>query len=207
MISSDRTTWTADQINGIVDGVNAITPLDGILRSTAGIQAWNYYPSIASTGQALTSQTIYAFAVPYRQGQVVTNIGFNVQQAASGTAPTSIFVGLSNATTMLMDSANQKDSSAWTSTGLRTVPLSSVYTIPSDGIYYHLILENGVFGSTVLQVYRAPGFAASDTRVNATGSYYLYATAGTGQTGLPAVGAGVTLASTGSPVNIFTFST
>lgn len=176
--------------------------LDDITRAGLGITSWNIDPGLAASASALTSQTIYALGVPYRQGQVVTNIGFSLTVAASGAAPTGIFVGLCSATTMLMDSANLAASSAWTTAGQRAAALTSPYTILADGLYYHLILLNGTFATT------NPQFARTTTLFSPQfGSTFLYGSAGTGQTALPAVAAAVTLATAGSPLRFSTYST
>ena len=161
-------------------------------------------PLVVVNNNALTSQTIYAAGVPYRAGQVVTNLGWSIVVAASGAGPTGMFVGICNATTMLMDSANLSGSAAWTTIGLRTVALSSPFTIPSDGLYYHLILQNGAFAVTQPTFNRLG--ATGDPRINGAGTF-LYATAGLAATALPAVSAAVTLAAAGTPLSLVTFST
>lgn len=180
------------------------SPLDDVIKTAMGIVSWTSYPSIFANSAPATQQ-IYAIGVPYRQGQVVTNIGWYVQTAAVGVAPTGIFCGICSSTTMLMDSANLAASAAWTTTGLRTVALSSPLTIPSTGLYYHLFLKNGAFGTTDVQLCRETSVAGA-MQINAAGAF-LFATAGTAQTALPAVSAGVALSAGSAPLRFVTFST
>lgn len=178
---------------------------EDVFRTALGLVSWNVYPLASSSAQpALTSQTVYAMGVPYRAGQVVTRLGWVVNTAASGTAPTGMFIGVSNATTMLMDSANLAASTAWTTQGLRTAALTSPLTIPATGIYYHLILQNGAFSVTQPAFSRIASPVSS--QVDGAGALYL-ATAGTAATSLPAVNAAITLANTGTMLNFITFST
>lgn len=156
--------------------------------------------------QALTSQTIYCVAVPYRRGQVVTNIGWYIAQLAAGVTPTGIFCGLADATgKLLAQSANVAASAVWTATlGLFGVALAAPYTVTADGLYYHVILENGAFGTTVLGLGRAAQLGGT-YQVAGVGSR-LAATGGVAQTALPANGSSVVLASAGQ-LPLYSFST
>lgn len=179
----------------------AKSSFDDLYRSGLGVVSWNGDPHLhGSAATAPTSQLGYAMSVPYRAGQVVTNLGFHVSTAAAGTVPTGIFVGLCNLTTILMDSANKASDTAWTTLGLRQVALSSAYTIPSDGLYYHLFLQNGVFGTTPLQLGRT-----ANVQNQISGGWF-FATIGSGLTALPAVAASAGTF-TASGQNFTTYST
>lgn len=176
-------------------------PLDDLYRSSLGVVSWNGDPSLFANASALVSQTIYALGVEYRAGQVVTNIGWTISTAASGTVPTGMFVGLSSATTMLMDSPNTNAAASWAG-GQKAIALTSAYTIPSDGLYYHLLLLNGTFGTT------NPQFSRSTTLFSPQfGTTFMYATAGAAATTLPAVAGAVTLSTASSPLHFSTYST
>lgn len=164
--------------------------LGDLYVSGLGFVSMNYQPATAAAGGSPTSQLIYAVAVPYRAGQVVTNLVWLVATAAAGTVPTSIVTGLASSSAMLAQSAELKNNAGWTSLGIKPFALSAAYTIPSDGIYYHLFLQNGTWGTTALQLARATN------QGSVFGSSILYGTAGSGQTALPANGAAVTLVTT-----------
>ena len=110
--------------------VSRASPEGSIIPNQVGVVSWNYNPALTSTASAATSGTIYAVGVPYRRGQVVTNIGFLLNVAASGNDPTSIYVGLASATTMLAGSADHNASALWDSTG-RWDPLTVTAVDPS----------------------------------------------------------------------------
>lgn len=183
-------------------GASQKRSLDDIYRVSLGFVTSNFNPgNPASSNTAVTSQTVYAVGVAYRAGQVVTNINWIVATAGAGTTPTNMFCGISNTTTVLAQTADVKASAQWTATGLASLALSAPLTIPSDGIYYHLILANGTWSVTQMALARGSGL------VVANGSNLLIATAGTAATALPATGAAITLASSGTPLPFYTAST
>ena len=166
-----------------------------------GVVSWNFNPINSTNTSSCTSQTIYATAVPYRAGQVVTNIGYGVGTAASGTNPTGVFVGLCNATTVLAQSANLNANVGWQSVQLVAFALTAPFTITADGLYYHLLLVNGTWGTTQAQMSRGI------LNYFNLGTPFIAATGGTAATTLPANNAAITLANTGSPLTFFSYST
>lgn len=162
--------------------------LDDIGRAGLGFLSWNCYPHALSGLLTPTSQTIHAAWLPLRAGQVVTNVNFFVQTAGAGTVPTSIVCGLANATTMLAQTGELKNSAIWTAAGIADAPLSAPYTVPTSGLYYVFYLANGTWGTTNLAILRG-----SNNGATSRSSILFYATAGTGQTALPANNAAVTL--------------
>lgn len=160
-----------------------------------GWQSWTYDPSFSTAATAPTSQTIYCVALPLTEGQIITNVLFDVTTAGAGTVPTGIYVGLCNATTMVAQSNNLNSSSAWTSnTTIGTAPLNAAYTVPTTGLYYAVLLVNGTWGTTQMTLQRITGAR------NTVGGLLMQATGGTGQTTLPANNSAITLVSTGSPL-------
>jgi hypothetical protein len=150
-----------------------------------GMQTWNYDPSMSNGTSAPTQGTVYAVAVPYNQGQVVTYINFHTAVAASGTAPTHIFCGLADSTgKMLAQTGEEKSNAGWAlpSNVVRTT-LAAPYTIPVTGLYYHVFIQVGAFSvtqPTLNRVTGAPAFAnASIPQVTGVT---------TGQSALPANG-------------------
>ncbi len=150
-----------------------------------GMQTQNFALALQAASSALTQGTVYLVGVPYRKGQVATNVRFGVAAAAAGAAPTSMVCGLADSTgKMLAQSGELKASAIWTSpTAYADAPLAGAYTILSSGLYYHVILQVGAFGVTQPTFYRGSGspIATAEVKTGAT----------TGQTALPANGATV----------------
>lgn len=115
-------------------------------------QAWDPY-SAAVGGGALTSQRLSGALCGLQVGDVVSNIILNVSQAASGTAPTGLFVGLYDTAGNLKASSNNLNANAiWTSLGYAVAPLSASFTVTTAGGYFLAALQNGAFGTTNLNV-------------------------------------------------------
>lgn len=157
---------------------------DEPLAAAVGEKTWSYDPSLAGTATAPTAGTVYATAVAYRQGQVVNRLDFYVAVAGAGTAPTHIYAGICDSTgRMLAQIADAAGSAQWTSSANRiaSVDLTGPWTVPTSGLYYHVFLQVGAWGTTQLTLNRVGGVAAMNTGT------LLYATGGTtGQAALPA---------------------
>jgi hypothetical protein len=150
------------------------------------------------TTAALTpvSQTIYCSSVWLNAGDVVSNVAFNVATAGAGAPPTSIFVGLCDATTMRAQSGNVNGNAQWVAlSGYAILPLSASYTALASALHYVMFLQDGAWGTTQMTLNRANNIGPTQ---GTTGSTFVYATAGTGQTALPGNGTPVTLASAGA---------
>lgn len=179
-----------------------VNALDDILKSGLAINSWNFPPNAVNTNSPLTSQTIYVVAVPYRAGQIVTNIAYSVSTAAAGTAPAGAFVGLADSSrTMQAQSGNL--SGGFLAAGIQNFALAAAYTIPASGIYYHVLLQNGSWGTTQPAFHRGTSLAG----VTSPGGVFLYGTAGTGQTALPANGSALGAFSSTGAFAFFTAST
>lgn len=164
---------------------------DEILRDALGVVSWNYNPQNIATQTTTSTQLIYAVGIGLRSGQVVTNILLDVEVAGTSTAPTGFYVGLASSTAMIEQSANLAASSALTTQAIGSFALAAPTTITADGIYYVMILMNGAFAGTAHQLGRGSGR-------NKIGSVWMAATAGSGQTTLPANAAAISLVTTNS---------
>lgn len=146
-----------------------------------GLKAWNFHPQNISTQTAPGTQTVYVIAVPLKAGQIITNVVLDIEIAGVGATPTGFFVGVCDSTgKMLTQSANLNASASLTAQGLRDFAVAS-YTVQSNGLYYVVVLKDGVFGTTDVSLGRGGG----RDLVNGTGKR-LSGTAGTGQVALPA---------------------
>lgn len=126
-------------------------------QAARGLLSENYHgPSGAATGATAATQTIFGGLLGLLAGDVVTNVGVSVSTVASGTPPTTIKLGLVDTTgAVLAVTANVAADSQWTaSTGMKLFALTAPYTVPTDGGYYAVILSDGVFGTTPLQLAR-----------------------------------------------------
>lgn len=199
-VSRYRTNKSRAYIGGVPEAPGAAN--DDILTAGLGLKAWNFHPLAASGNIALVSQTIYAVALGLRTGQVINKIVLGAITAAAGTAPTGMFVGLANSTgKMLAQSGNLAASTVWTTDvtagKLCQASLSAAYTIPSDGIYYVVLLKDGAWGTT------QPTFFKGSGNQWQSGSVYFTTCCGTGQTALPANGSSLTLGGSGAPLSFF----
>lgn len=168
------------------------------LAVALGYVNWAYHPAAIATQQAFTSQTIYAQALYLPPGTAISLISLVVGTAAVGTTPTGFFVGIASPTTMLAQSANLATSASLTTLGRQTFACSYTPSLAdsANGLYYVLALLNGAFGTTQPQFGRGAGLSGTGTALAAHTP--LIATAGTGQTALPANGAVVTYTSAGA---------
>jgi hypothetical protein len=144
-----------------------------------GFKSMNFvFQNIATQAQAL-SGTVYAIALPLKEGQVASNLVLDVEVAGTGAAPTGFFVGLADGNgKMLTQSGNLSSSTSLTTQSLSSFPFNSAYQVPSSGVYYGIFLENGSFASTACQFGRGTG------RFSFNGKFYS-CTAGSGQSSLP----------------------
>jgi hypothetical protein len=154
------------------------------MASAFGFKTWNGDTINFGTGTAPTAGTIYAVAVPYRAGQVVTKTWWYTNTAGSGTAPTHIYTGICDSTgKMLAQSNDDAANTGWTGAShLVQSPLSASWTVPTSGVYYHVFLQVGAWGTTQMTLNRGSSLAGT-TPNSALGQ----GTGGTtGQTALPA---------------------
>lgn len=174
-----------------------------IRRGGLGWVSLNYGPEfVVTANRTPATQTIYALAVAYKAGDIVRNIEFDVAVAAAGTNVTGMYAGIADAGGNLLEtSANTNTAASWP-LGYVAIPLSAPAVIPADGIYYHLLLQNGTFGTT------QPAFNSTSLVSNTHGSAVIYGLAGTGQTTLGTPGSTqLTIVGTGTSWPLWTGST
>jgi hypothetical protein len=87
------------------------------------------------SSSALTSGTLRLQAIFLRAGQKVTNISF-MSGSTGATSPTHWWFALYDAARNLKASTSDQTSTAWAANTLKTVALSSPYTVPTTGLYY-----------------------------------------------------------------------
>ncbi len=108
-----------------------------VLRIGQGYFAETYQRPSNQSGSLAATQLLYGMAVGLLAGDVVTNMTVPVQTA--GASVTLAKVALYSKTgTLLASSADA--SASFNSTGLKTVAMSSAYTVPTDDLYYAAFL-------------------------------------------------------------------
>lgn len=104
-----------------------------ILDTGEGLLGETFDRIMMSSAQTPTSGTVYSTLIGLRAGTVVANI--SVICAATAAGVTLLKVGLYNtAGTQLASSA--ESSASFNSSGLKTLAMTTPYTIPADGVYY-----------------------------------------------------------------------
>jgi hypothetical protein len=154
-----------------------------------GLITWTQDPAtLGASVDATTAGVLYLMKVKIvDRSTLVTNVLVGVGTAGSGLTSNQNFVGLYNSSgTLLSGSADQ--TTAFGSTGLKTIALSSAQTL-AVGSYYVAILTNG---TTPPQFIRGHSFSASVLNANLSTATSRFLTSGTTQTALPS---SVTLAS------------
>lgn len=162
------------------------------LPGALGYISYNFSPVTGLANNAPTSQRIEAAAIYIPPAKTISNIALIVTAAGTSTAPAGFFVGLSNGTKMLTQSADLKASNLLTSVGAKEFPVTPYVTNGTDapkGLYYVHVLKNGAFGGTDVGFGRGNGA----TPGYSLGPNIFFGNIGTSQTALPANGAAVTL--------------
>ena len=99
-----------------------------------------------STNLALVAQALRGTGLGLRAGDIVTNIIVLVQTIASGT-PGVVYAGLLDSNyNRLVISADVN--TLLTTLGQAVLPLTAPYTVPTDGLYFPVILMATAYGST-----------------------------------------------------------
>lgn len=132
-----------------------------------------------SSTVALSAQGVRATSLGLRAGDVVTNIIVCVQTAAAGTAGV-VTVGFYSAASALLASSADVQAS-FTSTGQKTLAVSTPYTVPADGLFYAAILMSTAYGTTQPAIMSAGGAGGSVALAGKSRPWWLHG----GQASLP----------------------
>jgi hypothetical protein len=96
--------------------------------------------ALANTA-ALTTSVMCSVALPLPAGKVIANLTFITATTAAGTPTNYWFALYSPAGALLRQTADQ-ESAAWAANTVKTLALSSPYTVPTTGVYYASIMVN-----------------------------------------------------------------
>jgi hypothetical protein len=198
VVDSDTDTWgqILNDFLGVshnTDGSLNVAALIKAGRSAQMVSSFGYagetfLPNFGNTQVAPTSQSLYGCGIFLHAGEIITNLYVNVSTAGAGTTPTTIRMGIMNSSRVVQAvTADVHADSKWTSTGVKQFALTAPWTVPTDGIYYILFLQNGAFGTTAMQMIDVAVVAGSGV-VNGTNPPR-FGIFGTTVTDIPAVGA------------------
>jgi hypothetical protein len=152
------------------------------LPEDAGLLAWNYDPAmLQSTTSSPTSGQVNLIRVNVRTPITVSNVLLGVTSGGSGLTSGQSFAGLYNASGTLL-SATADQSTNWTSTGLKTIPLTSAQAIAAGTYYIGLVSV----GTTPPAFARASGVSVSAENLGLSAATARWATGPSSQTSLPA---------------------
>jgi hypothetical protein len=127
-----------------------------VLSTAQGLVSENFPRSAMASSQLTISGTAYFMSMGLLAGDVVTKL--NILVTTAGASMTLSKVGLYDSSgTLLASSADQ--GTAWQSTGLKQISLSSPYTVTADGGYYAAVVA---IGSTMPILTRGFNFGPSD---------------------------------------------
>lgn len=128
-----------------------------------GLLAENFNLATATANATIATQIIYGGLIGLNAGDTVTSLVVCVHTAGSGTAPTTIKLGLTDtAGQVLAVTANVASDSKWTSTGVKKFNVGTPYPVTVSGGYYVVVLQDGAFASTALQFPRANSVGAQE---------------------------------------------
>lgn len=173
-ISSNNTAM--DSRVTTLERVDTFTPADHALIG------WNFDPAAATGSTALTAGVLYLHRVILRKAATVTNLIAAVTTSGSTLTAGQNLAGLYDANGNLLASTADQ-SSAWTSTGIKTMALTVAQALAA-GTYYVGLLSNGTTPPTFA---RGSILSASMVNVGLTVATGRFTTYGTTQTSLPTV--------------------
>lgn len=148
-----------------------------------GLLSWNYDPAMCGAGSTgTTAGTVYLMKIKIvNRSTVVTNVLMSVTAAGATLTAGQNFAGLYNSSGTLL-SATADQTTAWGTTGLKTMALSAPQTL-AVGNYYVAVVANG---TTPPSFMRGADISSSGVNAGLTASTGRFVTGPTAQTTLPA---------------------
>ena len=146
--------------------------------SDSSLIAWAYDPTgnTASTVALATAGTLYLIKVHVTAPASITNIVMDVNAAGSGLTTDQCFAALYNASTGALVGTTADQSTAWGTTGIKTMALSGGPFSVSAGYYYVAVWFNGTTGPAFS---RTQGTSLINVGLAATASRWGTANTGT----------------------------
>lgn len=113
---------------------NGVPPLTSLSSFLAESIDRNLCPEVNATIPT-ASGTLFMQAIYLTAGTIVTNISFHSATTAANT-PTNYFFGLYNISRNLLANSANQTTTAWAANTLKTLAMTSPYTVPTTGLYY-----------------------------------------------------------------------
>lgn len=121
------------------------------------------YPRMsARTSTVMVDGTAYFISMPFRAGEVVTNIVVSISGAGTGTSLSKAGIGTISNLSWTRTALTADQGTAWNSTGTYQIALISPYTIPTEGVYYICVVAKTA--TTMPSMYS--GVAATVTQLS-----------------------------------------
>lgn len=174
-MTGNPNTQTVTQLSEIP---NTNTPIP----DDQGLLAWTYDSALQSANSTVTGGVVYLHRINIRQTTTITNVILSIAAAPTGLTTGQNFAGLYSATGTLL-SATADQTTAWGTTGLKTMALTAAQTV-APGFYFVGMLANAA--TTTPGFARASAQGSATINAGTTTSNPRYATSGTAQTTLPA---------------------
>lgn len=149
-----------------------------------GLIEWNYDPIATSSGsgQVATSQTLYLMKLIPVMGGTVNNIVVSVGTAGATLTSGQNLAGVYDSTGALI-ATTADQSTAWGTTGVKTMALTTSVKLKTGQTYFVALLSNGTTPASFVRG-SATGVATPNALLSAAS--YRFCTNGTGLTALPA---------------------
>lgn len=112
-----------------------VKPAPGHLPSGALAATFDRQGAAASAQTILTSGTLFLFQITLLAGQVITSISMRSGSQAAVT-PTHQFFGIADINRAVQRWTSDDTTTAWGTTTVKTLNLTTTYTVPSSGDYY-----------------------------------------------------------------------
>lgn len=167
------------------------TPRPQLAQTAAGVLAENASPEVLNGTTALATQKVYGSLLGLRGGDSVTGVLMLNELAASGTLPTTVRVGIADATGKMLALSGNLNALASFPLGVCLLPFTAQFTVPTDGGYFACIVKNGVYGTNEPVLLRNAVAQGSALTARATFAPRTFLWAA--QTDLPAVNSSVTI--------------
>lgn len=146
------------------------------------VLAWSYDPAVTSNSTAVASGTVQLIKIVLRRAATISNLYAQVNTAGGTLTSGQNFAGLYSASGTLL-SATADQTTAWGSTGMKTMALTTPQTV-LPGYYYVALLSNGTTGPAFARGNGLSG-AANAINLGLAASTARFATGPTAQTSLP----------------------
>lgn len=137
------------------------------------------YDSASDSGSvALTTQVMTSVPIHLQAGDLITNLSFVSGATAAGTPTNWWFALYSDAATpaLLLQTADQT-TTAWAAFTVKTLALSSAYTVPRTGVYWAAIHVKATTVPTLLGTLAAKPIVTGERNLAQTSGSALTATA------------------------------